>query len=307
METNSLPYVGRNQLRELVPMIDAIDALDKAFARGIPDLPVRTVYPVDDGQLLLMPAWSELGVGVKLITYNPGNASRSLPTVQGVYVLFEPESGTPLAVIDGSAITELRTAAVSGVATRYLSRPDASRLRVYGTGIQGRSHVEAMQAVRPIEMLEVVSREPSAATAFAAGLRSEGHAAVAVDPDGLIDVDIICLTTTSAEPVISGSQLPSVIHINAIGAFQPHTRETDTATVISSAVYVEDRHAAMDEAGDLILPEYEGAWSRDAIAADLHELAAGLYQPISGRSLYKGVGLPYEDLVIAAATLRALS
>ncbi len=288
-------------------MIDAIDALDKAFATGIPDLPVRTVYPVDDGQLLLMPAWSELGVGVKLITYSPGNASRSLPTVQGVYVLFEPKSGSPLAVIDGSAITELRTAAVSGVATRYLSPPEASRLRVYGTGVQGRSHVDAMRAVRPIELIEVVSRNPASATAFASALRADGHNALAVDPHGLIDVDIVCLTTTSAEPVIRVSQLPSVIHINAIGAFQPHTRETDTLTVVSSAVYVEDRHAAMDEAGDLILPEKEGTWSRDAIAADLHELAAGLHQPESARSLYKGVGLPYEDLIVAAAAFRALS
>lgn len=301
----SLPYIGRSRLNDLVPMIDAIDALDRAFADGIPQLPVRTVHQIDTGQLLLMPAWSDLGVGVKLITYSPDNANQELPTVQGVYALFDPEHGRPVAMFDGSAITELRTAAVSAVATRHLSPPTASRLRVYGTGVQGRSHVRAMQAVRPIEQIHLVSGHPANSVALAKELRDEGIDARAVDPDGLIDADIICLTTTSPEPVIRASQLPTDVHINAIGAFQPHTRETDTQTVTSSDVYVEDRHAAMDEAGDLILPENEGAWSRNEIAADLHELASGLASARPGRTLFKGVGLPYEDLVIAAAAFQA--
>lgn len=303
--TEYLPYIGRTQLNELLPMIDAIDALDRAFAAGFPQLPVRTVHPIDTGQLLLMPAWSDLGIGVKLITYSPGNADKKLPTVQGVYVLFEPEHARPVAMIDGSAVTELRTAAVSAVATRHLSPPTASRLRVYGTGVQGRSHVRAMQAIRSIDQIHIVSGRPENSVAFAKELRDIGIDARAVDPDGLIDADIICLTTTSPEPVIRASQLPTDVHINAIGAFQPHTRETDTQTVVSSSVYVEDRHAAMDEAGDLILPETEGAWSRNEIAADLHELAAGSASPRTGRTLFKGVGLPYEDLVIAAAAFQA--
>lgn len=303
--TDSLPYIGRNRLNELVPMIDAINALDRAFATGFPQLPVRTVHPIDTGQLLLMPAWSDLGIGVKLITYSPDNADLKLPTVQGVYVLFEPEHARPVAMLDGSAITELRTAAVSAVATRHLSPTTASRLRVYGTGVQGRSHVRAMQAIRPIEVIHIVSGRSENSLALASELRDEGVDARAVDPDGLIDADIICLTTTSPGPVIRASQLPTDVHINAIGAFQPHTRETDTQTVISSSVYVEDRQAAMDEAGDLILPETEGAWSRNEIAADLHELASGLASPRSGRTVFKGVGLPYEDLVIAVAAFQA--
>ncbi|MDH5504174.1 MAG: ornithine cyclodeaminase family protein [Acidimicrobiia bacterium] len=286
-------------------MIDAIDALDRAFAAGFPELPVRTVHPIDTGQLLLMPAWSDLGIGVKLITYSPDNAAQTLPTVQGVYVLFEPQSARPVAMLDGSAITELRTAAVSAVATRHLSPPAASRLRLYGTGVQGRSHVRAMQAVRPIEVIHIVSGHQENAVALASQLRGEGFDAFAVDPDGLIDADIICLTTTSPAPVIRASQLPTDVHINAIGAFQPHTRETDTQTVVSSSVYVEDRAAAMDEAGDLIIPEADGAWSRMEITADLHEVTSGFAPPRSGRTLFKGVGLPYEDLVIAAAAFRA--
>ena len=305
--TESLPFVGRARLNELLPMIDAIDALDRAFATGFPQLPVRTVHPIDTGQLLLMPAWSDLGIGVKLITYSPNNADQKLPTVQGVYVLFEPQSARPVAMLDGSAITELRTAAVSAVATRHLSRPTASRLRLYGTGVQARSHVRAMQAVRPIEVIHIVSGHQENAVALASELRGEGCDALAVDPDGLVDADIICLATTSPEPVIRASQLPTDVHINAIGAFQPHTRETDTRTVVSSSVYVEDRSAAMDEAGDLIIPEAEGAWSRMEITADLHEVASGIAPPPSGRTLFKGVGLPYEDLVIADAAIRAIA
>ncbi len=297
--TQSLPYIGRTRLNELVPMIDAIDALDRAFAAGIPALPVRTVHDIPDGQLLMMPAWSGQGIGVKLITYNPTNHDR--PTVQGVYVLFESGTTSPLAVLDGSAITELRTAAVSGVATRHLSTTDASRLLVFGSGVQARSHIRAMLAVRPIAHIEIVSANPANAVGLATELRESGIDAVAIDPSGLITADIVCLCTTSPNPVMTTGQLPASVHINAIGSFQPHTREVDSRTVSSSAVYVEDRIAAMDEAGDLIQPEVEGAWNRSEIAADLHELAGGEAEAVGGRTLFKGVGLAYEDLVIALA------
>lgn len=301
MGLDALPFVDRDRLNELLTMADAIDSLDRAFAEGIPPLPIRTVHTVPRGQLLMMPAWSATALGVKLITYSPGNPGLGQPTVQGVYVLFDATASSPVAVFDGSAITELRTAAVSGVATRHLSRSDASRLRVYGTGVQARSHVRAMRAVRPITRVSVVGRDHTKATEWAASLRSDGLDAFAVDPTGLIDDDILCLCTTSPTPIVTAAQLPRVVHINAIGSFQPHTREIDSPTVIGSAVYVEDRQAVMDEAGDLLIPEGEGDWHRADIAGDLHDLSTGSIRPDAGRTLFKGVGMAYEDLIVANA------
>lgn len=305
MAFESLPFISRDRLNDLLPMVDAIDALDGAFSVGIPALPVRTVHAIPEGQLLMMPAWSDRGIGVKLITYNPENAGRNQATVQGVYVLFEPDTASPLAVFDGSAITELRTAAVSGVATRHLSKPDATRLLVYGSGVQARSHIAAMRAVRAIELVQIVSGTPANAVSLANELRQRGVEALAVESSGLVDADIVCLCTTSPTPVINAGQLPATIHINAIGSFQPHTREVDSRTVSASTVYVEDRAAAMEEAGDLIIPEREGVWDRTLIGADLHELASGQKNGSGGRTLFKGVGLAYEDLIVATAAYQA--
>lgn len=305
MAFESLPFISRDRLNDLLPMVDAIDALDGAFSVGIPALPVRTVHAIPEGQLLMMPAWSDRGIGVKLITYNPENAGRNQATVQGVYVLFEPDTASPLAVFDGSAITELRTAAVSGVATRHLSKPDATRLLVYGSGVQARSHIAAMRAVRAIELVQIVSGTPANAVSLANELRQRGVEALAVESSGLVDADIVCLCTTSPTPVINAGQLPATIHINAIGSFQPHTREVDSRTVSASTVYVEDRGAAMEEAGDLIIPEREGVWDRTLIGADLHELASGQKNGSGGRTLFKGVGLAYEDLIVATAAYQA--
>lgn len=305
MAFESLPFISRDRLNDLLPMVDAIDALDGAFSVGIPALPVRTVHAIPEGQLLMMPAWSDRGIGVKLITYNPENAGRNQATVQGVYVLFEPDTASPLAVFDGSAITEFRTAAVSGVATRHLSKPDATRLLVYGSGVQARSHIAAMRAVRAIELVQIVSGTPANAVSLANELRQRGVEALAVESSGLVDADIVCLCTTSPTPVINAGQLPATIHINAIGSFQPHTREVDSRTVSASTVYVEDRAAAMEEAGDLIIPEREGVWDRTLIGADLHELASGQKNGSGGRTLFKGVGLAYEDLIVATAAYQA--
>ena len=304
---SAMPYIDRTQLLSLVPMIDAIDDLERAFAAGLPALPSRTVHATDTGQLLMMPAWSESGLGVKLITYTPGNTQSSVPIVQGVYVLFAASNSTPLAIFDGSAITELRTAAVSGVATRHLAAPGAAHLSVFGTGVQARSHIRAMQAVRPIEHVTIVSRDPSRATEYAAELRHDGLDALAIEPTATLDAQIVCLCTTSATPVLNLGQLTEPVHINAIGSFQPHTSEVDAETVAASAVYVEDRTAAMDEAGDLIMPEAAGMWNRSRIAGDLHELVTGHATPRREISLFKGVGLSYEDLVVATSAYAALS
>ncbi len=302
-----LPYIDRTRLLGLVPMIDAIDALEHAFTAGLPALPLRTVHATGTGQLLLMPAWSEAGLGVKLITYTPDNARSSVPIVQGVYVLFAPDTSTPLAIFDGSAITELRTAAVSGVATRHLAPPGAAHLSVFGTGVQARSHVRAMQAVRPIEHVTVVSRDPGRAIEYAAELRNEGLDAQAIERTVSLDAQIVCLCTTSPTPVLNLGQLSEPAHINAIGSFQPHTSEVDAETVCASAVFVEDRAAAMDEAGDLIMPEAAGVWDRSRIAGDLHELVTQAPPPAKRISLFKGVGLAYEDLVVANRAFAALN
>ncbi|HEU4480812.1 MAG TPA: ornithine cyclodeaminase family protein, partial [Actinomycetota bacterium] len=152
----TLPFLDRSELRELLPMSAAIDALERAFSAS-PSAPPRANHSLDNGQLLVMPAWSEVGVGVKLVTVAPENPDRGLPLIQGLYLLFDPDDLRPRGLIDGAALTELRTGAVSGVATRRLARGGSSHLVVFGSGTQASAHVEAMVAVLDIRRVTVVA------------------------------------------------------------------------------------------------------------------------------------------------------
>jgi ornithine cyclodeaminase len=302
------PYIDAEQLWSLLPMTAAIDALEDAFGTAVGGGPPRAAIDVPGGDLLLMATHGPGGVGVKLVTVAPGNPGRGLPLIHGLYVLFAAETMAPTALIDGAAMTGLRTAAVSGLATRHLARDDATRLLVFGAGAQARTHVAAMRAVRPIEHVMVVARTAESAGAFVEQLRSEGVDARVGTPAALSSADIVCTCTTSSTPVFDGRLLAEGTHINAVGAYKPDARELDSTTMRRGRVVVEQRAAALDEAGDLLLAISDGAMTPAHIVADLGEVVAGtrVRQSDQHITVFKSVGLAMEDLAVAAAAVARL-
>ena len=303
-----LPLIDADELARLLPMPAAIDALERAFADPVlPEAPQRTRVEVPGGELLLMPAAGRPGVGVKLVTLNPSNPERGLPFVQGAYVLFDPGTLSPEAVIDGTALTNLRTAAVSGLATRHLARPDASRLVLFGAGATANAHLDAMLTVRPFRSVRVVSRSDGPAIALAERARAAGLDAAAAGPEAVAEADVVCTCTTSEAPVFDGALLPAGAHVNAIGAYRPDMRELDDETVARARVVVETREAAMAEAGDLLIPLRSGRIGRDHIVADLGEVVRGatVRRGPEDVTVFKSVGIAPEDLFVARAALDA--
>ncbi len=303
-------WIGAARLRQLLPMVDVVDALEASLRGGDPGSgPPRSSLAVGDGQLLVMPAAGAAGAGVKLVGVQPHNPERGLPFVQAVYALFDADTLTPRALIHGGELTRIRTAAVSGLATRHLSRPGASQLVVFGAGVQARAHVESMRAVRPIARVTVVGRTPPAADSMVRDLVSAGIDAHAGDSGAVRGADIVCTCTTAAEPLFDGELLSAGAHINAVGSFQPQTREIDSRTVAAGRVVVEDRLAALEEAGDLIIPIAEGSFTAEAICADIGELVrgAGVRRDERDVTVFKSVGLAWEDLVVAVLAAARMS
>jgi ornithine cyclodeaminase len=306
----TLPRIGAEQLREALPTAAAVDALEAAFRAGsIPQAPPRAHVPAGDGDLLLMPAVGEQGAGVKLVTVNPSNPERGLPLVQGAYVLFAPETLEPVALFGGAELTALRTAAVSALATRHLARRDASRLVMFGAGTQAAAHLEGMMAVRSVEEVTIVSRTRETAEALAERARGLGLGARVGSAEDVRAADLICTCTTSPTPVLDGSLLPAGAHVNAVGAFRPTERELDDETVRRGRLVVETREAAFEEAGDLMIPIKDGVIAEENVIADLAEVIGGVEVRRSSRdvTVFKSVGVAYEDLVIARAALDRLS
>jgi ornithine cyclodeaminase/alanine dehydrogenase-like protein (mu-crystallin family) len=303
--------IGADELRTALPMAAAIDALEVAFRDEDPSGagPVRSSVPTAAGSLLLMPASGSRGVGVKLVTLTDANPAAGLPLIHAAYILFDPTTQAPLAVLDGAALTALRTAAVSGLATRHLSRPDAHRLVVFGAGVQATAHVEAMTAVRPVDEVVVVSRTEARAARLIERAASAGLVARAGVPDDVAFADLVCTCTTSRVPVLEGAKVAAGAHLNAVGAYLPDTREVDTETVRRARVVVETREVANAEAGTVLLPIAEGAIDGAHVMADLHRLVGGVPVRSSPEdvTLFVSVGMAFEDLVVARAAVEALS
>jgi ornithine cyclodeaminase/alanine dehydrogenase-like protein (mu-crystallin family) len=290
-------------------MPDAIDALEAAFAADTrPEAPLRSHLETSNGTLLMMPSHGTPGVGVKLVTLTPSNADRGLPFIHAAYVLFDAQTQALRAVFEGSALTALRTGAVSGLAARHLAREDARRLVLFGAGVQARSHLDAMRAVRAIEEVVVVGRGRENVDALVEIATTSRLSAMAGEPGAESDADIVCTTTTSTEPVLFGRALPAGVHVNAVGAYTTSMRELDAAAVARARVVVETREAADAEAGDLALARAEGAIGAGHVVADLHELVTGTAVRTSDAdvTLFKSVGVAFEDLVVASAALDRL-
>jgi ornithine cyclodeaminase/alanine dehydrogenase-like protein (mu-crystallin family) len=306
--SSELRVIGAEELRARLPMAGAIDALEEAFGTLDPtDAPLRTHVETPQGSLLLMPAFGRAGVGVKLVSLTPANPVQGLPLLYASYVLFDAETQAPEAVLDGSALTALRTAAVSGLATRFLSRQDTGRLVVFGAGVQARSHLEAMCSVRSVIDLVVVSRSRGAAEALAEEAIGRGLRARVGDPEAVGEADLVCTCTTAEEPLFDGSWLPAGAHVNAVGSYRPETRELDTEAVRRARVVVETREVALAEAGELLIPIREGALDAGHVVADLAETVRGaeVRRSPNDVTLFKSVGMAFEDLVVARAIVDA--
>ncbi|WP_225804936.1 ornithine cyclodeaminase family protein [Streptomyces sp. NK15101] len=267
--------------------------------------PLRTAVPVPAGELLLMPAASGAYAGVKIAGVAPGNPALGLPRITGSYLLLDGADLRPLALLDGAALTELRTPAVSALAVRRLTPGDRPlRLVLFGTGPQAYGHLEAVLAARELAEAVVVGRDPIGARALAGYARSLDVPARAGTPDDVDGADLVVCCTTAREPLFDGARVAPGATVVAVGSHEPTARETDTALVTRAEVYVEARAAALREAGDLLVPVAEGAIGEDHIAGTLADLVNGRVP--SGRPrFFKSVGMAWEDLAVAGALYRA--
>jgi ornithine cyclodeaminase/alanine dehydrogenase-like protein (mu-crystallin family) len=308
------PYLDQWQLAKTLPLSGAIDALEQGLA-ALGEQPLQVTprtalsMPRDgaraQGEMLLMPAFGPQGAGAKLVTICPENPDRGLPRIQGLYVLFSQASLSPELLIDGSALTNLRTAAVSALATRHLAREDSRRLVVFGAGVQASAHVEAMRAVLPIETVTIVASSPASARGheLVARLRGADIEASAGTPDSVAGADVVCTCTTSASPVFNGAAVVRGTHINAIGAYRPDLRELDGSLLARSTIFVETREAALAEAGDILQAIAAGQLPDDDFAYELTDVIAGRARRSSDDQItvFKSVGVAVEDLIIARA------
>jgi alanine dehydrogenase len=304
--------VPQSMVPELLPMPECIDVMANALAAlasGDAVLPLRSMVwmPDKSGLLGLMPAYlgDPRSLGLKVISYLPGNHGSDRDSHQGAVMLFDTKEGQLLAIIDASSITAIRTAAVSGLATRLLARDDAGDLALLGSGVQASAHLDAMRAVRKLRRVRVCSASIEKARAFAhhhekgSGLAIE---AVATPREAVSGADLICTTTSAKTPILEGSWIAAGAHINAVGACFAAARELDTAAVVRSRLFVDRRQSALAEAGDFLIPKAEGAIGDDHIVGEIGDIVAG---KLGGRrsreevTLFKSLGIAVEDLAAA--------
>ncbi|HJS96470.1 MAG TPA: ornithine cyclodeaminase family protein [Solirubrobacteraceae bacterium] len=288
---------------------DAMTAVLAAHARGEAKMPLRSMVPFEGaaGFMATMPAWrggSDPVFSLKSLVIAPGNPARGLDTHQGTVTLFDGSTGQPRAILDASAVTAVRTAAVSVVATRTLAREDARVLTILGAGVQGRAHLRALPAVRAFDEVRVYSPSVEHARALA-----DGRAQVADSAEAAVrGADVVVLATTSSEPVISRDWLAPGAHVNAIGASVPSARELDTETVAAAALFCDSRESLRNEAGEFRLAVEQGAIAgEDHVRAELGEVLAGMSPGRTGPeelTVFRSLGLAVEDL---AAAERAVS
>jgi len=283
-------------VRSLLRMDELIPAMATALAdlsRGKVVQPMRVMMPVEEhgGFLGLMPAYGG-ALGAKLVTFYPNN--QGVPTHHALILLFKPETGEPLVAMDGRLITEMRTAAVSAVATKLLARPEASVLAIIGSGVQARSHLEAMRLVRAFREVRVWSPRNAGAFARQFGVHAADSAAEAVR-----GADVVVVATTSQVPVLRAEWLSPGAHINAVGAPRPTWRELDDALLRAARIYVESREAATRESGDII--------AAGRVDAEIGEVVTGAMrgrEAAGELTLFKSVGVAVEDVVTAELVYR---
>lgn len=301
--------LGRQEVMALLPMRECIDLMQHtlmALARGEVVQPLRSIMWLPDrrGALGLMPgALSRPNtMGIKVVSVFPGNSGTKYESHQGAVLLFDTQHGCLQAVVDAGEITAIRTAAVSGLATRTLAKRDAGDLALLGSGTQARTHLDAMRSVRELRRVRVWSRSSDSARRFAraesqrAGMEIEPVASAREAVEG---ADLICTTTATREPILEGAWIAPGTHVNAVGACFPGARELDSVAVHRARVFVDCRESALAEAGDLLVPMQDGVFDASHIVGELGEV---LTERVVGRSsenevtLFESLGIAIEDV-----------
>ena len=300
MKSGPVLFLDEEQVRQHLRMEELIPAMEKAlidFSADKVTQPVRSVITVDPpgGFFGMMPALTPAGLGIKIVTFYASNAERRIPTHMATIFLVDPETGAPLAVMDGRLITEMRTAAVSAAATKLLASPDAKILAILGSGVQARSHAEALRLVRQFQETRVWSPTREHAERFAKEITAKAMST----EEAVRDADVVVTATNSKTPVLKGSWLKDACHVNAVGACRPDWRELDDEAM-SNVVFVDSREAALKESGDVIL-------SGVKIYAELGEaMAAKVPSRANETTIFKSLGMAVEDIAAALLVYRSV-
>lgn len=312
---SALPYFDADTLQAALPYPALLSALRDGFAMTA-SAPRRHVHhPSPDATLLLMPAWQERHLGVKLVTVVPQNRQRSLRTVQALFVLMDTATGTPLAIMDGDALTLRRTAAVSALASGWLSRPDSRHLLLVGTGHLAPEMAVAHCQSRAIECVTVWGRDAGHAQQTVERLRARLAPSIQLDVAPQLDAacaaaDIICCATTSVQPLVHAAHVRPGTHVDLVGGFRPDMREADDALIASASLFVDTAEGALGEAGDLVQPMMAGLISASSVRAELAGLARGEHagrQHASEITVFKSVGTALSDLCAAELAWQGLA
>lgn len=302
--------INHNQLIQLLQFPELINALDEAFQSSY-TVPMRHHHDFPnpkagiDSTLLLMPAWEDGNkLGVKIVTVSPNNGQYKLPAIQGIYMLFDVLTGTPLAQLEAKTLTTRRTAATSALASRFLSRPESSSLLMVGTGALAPNLIKAHAAVRPIQKVYIWGRNEEKAKALAKQLDQQAFETIPIKTisEGIAKADIISCATLSESPLIEGTHLRPGQHLDLVGSYKPNMREADNETIKRCSVFVDVLAYATKETGDIVIPLQEGILKKEEIKGDLFGLCR---KETNGRAnaeeitFFKSVGHALEDLAAA--------
>jgi ornithine cyclodeaminase len=310
-----------DDVRKALPMNEAIQAMKRAYASlssGTAIVPLRTriSIPGSEALSLFMPAYvdsaEEQALAIKVVSLFPTNPSRGLPYIQAAVLVFDPETGRSIALLEGSSLTAIRTGAAGGAAIDLLARADSKVVAIFGAGVQGRTQLEAACTAREIETALIVDANISKARAFSAELSGKGSVTTEVRAvqnarEAIQNADIICTATTSTKPVFDDKDLKSGTHISAVGSYTPDMQEVPAETLLRARVFVDSRSAALEEAGDLIQPIRAGLFDESHIFGELGEVAVG---KLPGRrsadeiTYFKSVGVAVQDAMAAQVALK---
>ncbi|MGY8750970.1 MAG: ornithine cyclodeaminase family protein [Fidelibacterota bacterium] len=303
----NLPFYGKKDLSAVIQMTDAIEAMKDAFialSNGTAVVPHRINLQLEDKDALnlSMPAYIKGGLynTIKVVNVHFNNPKKGLPLINGLILVMDSEKGSPLAIIDGKSVTSLRTGAASGLATDLLSNKDSKCAFIFGTGVQAKSQLEAICCVRDFSSIFIVGNSEEKTKNFCSEYND------IVQPgtvDNLKEADVICTATTSEEPLFNIENIRPGVHINAVGAHRPNTRELDTSVIQASKIYIDELSSSKIEAGDIIIPVNEGKYTWDKIEGELGDL---IDEKLTGRTnpseitLFNSIGNAVQDLIIAS-------
>ncbi|TFC92163.1 ornithine cyclodeaminase family protein [Cryobacterium sp. TMT3-29-2] len=300
------PWISADEIFARVGFGAAARALQAAVRAGLDPAHdfSRSILPLDRGQLLLMPSRSAEYVGVKVATVAPGNLQLGRPRIQGVYLLMDAATLSPVALLDGIALTTLRTPAVSAAVADLIAPAEVEHLVVFGAGPQAEGHVEAMRAIRDVGRVTVVGRHPGRAEALAERVRAAGQPAQIGTPDAVRDAQLIVCATTARTPLFDGSLVPRDSCTVAVGSHEPDAREISSTLIGRGQVVVEDRQVALREGGDVLIPLREGVIEAGSLVPMRDILTGTVAVDHTRPRVFTSSGMSWQDLVVAAAVFR---